>query len=169
MPRGIPGSGAAKDNPVLKTDTIEVEGQAGQDTPRIMSTVGPAALSEAVVEPVPNMIGIKEHAEALAFNEELIEVVVSPSTDRYAENPVYSAVNGRNQFFFRGQPQVVKRKFVEALARARTTAYTQDEFIDAKGNRAVRNIPSTSLAYPFQVLRDENPRGRDWLRQILAQ
>ena len=39
----------------------------------------------------------------------------------------------------------------------------------AKGNRAVRNIPSTSLAYPFQVLRDENPRGRDWLRQILAQ
>ena len=39
----------------------------------------------------------------------------------------------------------------------------------AEITKAIRNIPNTSLNYPFQVMRDDNPDGPAWLEKILAE
>lgn len=166
MPRGIPNSRVAN---VAPAKTFEAAEQpVGQDNPRDMPVTGDAMLSDAVIEPVygPDW---KTKAEALAFMEESVDVMVHPSTDRNAEPIVELWCNGRSQFFARNQLQTVKRKFVEVLARARTTAYTQERYRDGNGNDAIRNIPHTALRYPFSVMHDPNPRGRAWLQKVLAE
>jgi hypothetical protein len=50
-----------------------------------------------------------EYAAALAFNEELIDVVVHESTEVNATPLVETYVNGVPQRFVRGQTQRVKR------------------------------------------------------------
>ena len=144
------------------------EHQIGQDHPRDMPSTGPAHIEDAFIEPVdgPNW---EEKAAELAFLEEPVEVLVHESTDPNAEPIVETWCNGRSQFFMRGQPQVVKRKFVGILARAKRTSYTQQRYKDAEGNDAIRNVPHTALRYPFSVTADRNPRGADWLRKVLAE
>ena len=77
------------------------------------------------------------------------------------------SVNGVIQMFRRNRPIVVKRKFVERLARAKETGYDQ-ELDDRLGERMNVVQPINSLRYPFQVNRDDNRLGQAWLRSILA-
>lgn len=144
------------------------EQKVGQDRPRGMPSTGAAMIEPQIIEPVegPNW-PIK--AEALAFMNESVEVLVHESTDQNAAPVVETWVNGRAQFFVRGQPQTVKRMFVGALARAKQTSYTQQRYTDKNGNDAIRNIQHTALRYPFSVVRDVNPRGVDWLKSVLAE
>lgn len=144
--------------------------QVGQDHPRDMRTDGPAedSLDPPLIEPVygPNW---KDKAEILAFMEEKIEIVVNPTAEKGA-SPIVEVWNGgRPQRFIRGRPQVCKRKFVDALARAKEVSYTQEQYKDANGADAIRNIPTTTLRYTFQVIEDQSPKGRDWLKQLLAE
>jgi len=134
-----------------------------------MKSTGPAkeSLEPALIEPVERPVK-KDHADRLAFNEEKIEVMVHESTDKNAEAVVEVFVNGIPQRFVRGQTQAVKRKFVEALARAKRTAYSQEKVMD-NGIESYRNVPHTALGYPFSVVRDPNPRGADWLKSVLAE
>ena len=143
--------------------------KVGQDRPRKMKSTGPAkeSLEPALIEPVERPVK-KDHADRLAFNEEKIEVMVHESTDKNAEAVVEVFVNGIPQRFVRGQTQAVKRKFVEALARAKRTAYSQEKVMD-NGIESYRNVPHTALGYPFSVVRDPNPRGADWLKSVLAE
>jgi hypothetical protein len=121
------------------------------------------------IEPVDGPAAM-DQAEALAFMEEPVKVMVHTSADQNAEPIVQTGVNGRTQFFIRGQSQVVRRKFVEALARAKHTAYTQRTEHDYQtGNVIQKMIPRTSLRYPFSVEQDDNPKGADWLRKVLAE
>jgi hypothetical protein len=108
-------------------------------------------------------------ADSMAFMEEKVEVMVHESTDQNAENPVQVSCNGINQFFFRGQPQEVRRKFIEILARAKTTSIATHERRDHQGDMSFRIARATALRYPFSVIRDENPKGSTWLRKILQE
>lgn len=141
-----------------------------QDRPRDMSTTGDArdSLDERVVEVIdgPNAMSLVEN---LAFMEERVEVMVQDSTDKNAERVIYVSVGDRRQYFIRGEPQVVRRKFVEQLARAKETRFSQQHYKDANGDDAIRNIPHTAIKYPFSIIRDDNRRGADWLRQVLQQ
>ena len=67
----------------------------------------------------------------------------------------------------RGQETVVKRKFVEALARCRTTKYQQRH--NPIERDKIENVPITVQTYPFSVLEDRNPKGRAWLQGIVAE
>jgi hypothetical protein len=149
---------------------IEVGGAVGQDRPRDMSVDGDArnSLSGPEIEPVDKII--KSHADELKFMEELVEVRVHSSTDRNAE-PIVGpiGVNGRNQYFPRNVVVRCKRKFVERLARTRTTGFSQEIYKDANGDTAIRNHPVTSLRYPFSIERDDNPNGRDWINRVLQE
>lgn len=144
--------------------------QVGQDNPRVMKSTGPAeeSLEPQEIEVVPGPIN-KDKADMLAFMEEPLEIFVHESTDPNAEPIVYVGVNGRTQYFVRGQVQTVKRKFVEKLARCKVTRYSQQYIKDGNGADAIKNIPHTSLAYPFSVVHDPNPRGAAWLRKVLAE
>ena len=62
----------------------------------------------------------------------------------------------------------VKRKYVEALARGRTTKYEQ-KTMDPSRPENIQMAEKTALTYPFSVLHDPNPKGRAWLKAILAQ
>lgn len=106
-------------------------------------------------------------AEMEAFmNEPVMVTVLSSGKDNEAPY-VPVSVNGVTQMFKRDVPMVVKRKYVERLARAKETGY--DQTVDDRlGERMNRLTSRNSMRYPFQVNRDDNPRGAAWLRSILA-
>lgn len=163
-------TGAAK-KPVkrrmsAKVDTTEHD--IGQDAPRDLPSVGEASLGAQMIETVDGPIS-NSFLDELAFMEEKIEVMVHESTDKNAQPVVEAWCNGRSQFFLRGVPVAVKRKFVGVLARAKETSYTQQEITANDGSRTIRNIPHTALKTPFSVMADPNPRGADWLRKTLAE
>jgi hypothetical protein len=103
----------------------------------------------------------------LAFMEEYVDVMVHESADPNAENPVFTACNGVNQYFDRGRVQRVKRKYVEILAAARTGMVTTPEYTMGDGTRSLSIRRTSSLAYPFSIMEDKNPRGAAWLRALL--
>ena len=90
------------------------------------------------------------------------------SNDANDVDLVMVSVNGNRQFLQRGNPQTIKRYFVERLARAKKTSYTQT--IDERLGEAMNNLtPRHALKYPFSVVEDKNPKGGAWLRGILAE
>lgn len=120
------------------------------------------------IEIVDGPGGMNKAAD-LAFMEEPVEVLVSQSTDKNAERFPCVAVNGTNQFFQRGSKQVVKRKFVEALARAKKTAVMTIPAKDQDGADTMNIVQNTGLKYPFAVTQDRNPNGNVWLEKVLAE
>jgi hypothetical protein len=147
---------------------LDTRGQKiGQDHPRELPATGPARVESAIIEVVDGPEW-KEHAAALAFAEELVEVIVHPTTDKQQNIVVEIWNNGRVQRFIRGQPIVVKRKYVEVMARSKEISYTQETYKDGNGDDAIRMIPHTAVRYPFSVLVDKNPNGAAWLQQVLA-
>ena len=111
--------------------------------------------------------GLSQQAQELLFNEEFVEVMVHESTDDNAENPIFTACNGITQYFFRGQPQQVRRKFVAILASCKEHNVTTPEYTGGDGARAMGIRRTSSLKYPFSVISDKNPRGAAWLRGLL--
>lgn len=156
MARGIPN----------KIDTNELD--VGQKTHIDMPATGiidRSAMHEDGIEVVA-AAGLSDYAKDLVFMEELVEVEVHESTDPNAEPVVDLYCNGIPQRFARGVPIAVKRKYVQILASARQTSMTTTVKVD--GDNVVNRINKHSAArYPFRVLRDDNPRGRDWLRSAL--
>lgn len=144
--------------------------KVGQDRPRTIKSTGPArkAIEPALIETVDRPVD-KDWADQMAFNEEPVRVLVHESTDKNAELIVEVYNNGVPQRFIRGQAQVVKRKFLEVLARAKMTTQGQQLIKDGEGNDTYRMVPHTALRYPFSVMEDSNPRGADWLKAVLAE
>ena len=156
--------------PVVIRKETEFVGQVGQDVPREMKSTGPAreSLDPPVIQPVGKVVS-KQKLEMLKFMEDVLTIIVHDSTNPM-DDPIPMVWNdGRSQAFIRGQEQQVKRKYVEVLARARKTTYTQEKYLDGVGNEAYRNIPHTAPRFPFSVLADPDPRGRDWLKNISAE
>ena len=111
----------------------------------------------------------QQYADELAMAEEPVEVMVHESTDPNADNPVWVSCNGTNQFFYRGKPITVKRKYLEILARAKHTTISTVEGQGYDGERTTRIKKATALKYPFSVLTDNNRNGSAWLKAVLAQ
>lgn len=118
------------------------------------------------LEDIDNPVSM-EGVELEAFmNEPVMVTVLSGGKDNEAPY-VQVGVNGVIQMFKRDTPIVVKRKYVERLARAKETGYEQT-VDDRLGERMNLLHNRHSLRYPFQVNRDDNPRGAAWLRSVLA-
>lgn len=125
--------------------------------------------AEVVIAPAPSQGGgDNKQFDELKFMEEFVEVMVHESTDPNAENPIYTACNGVAQYFFRGQVQKVKRKYVYILACAKEHGISTPEYTAADGSRATGIKKTSSLKYPFSVIADANPRGATWLKSVLA-
>ena len=124
--------------------------------------VVPDFKSEIIDNPV-SMEGVELEA---FMNEPVMVTVLSGGKDNEAPY-VQVGVNGTTQMFKRDTPIVVKRKYVERLARAKETGY--DQTVDDRLGERMNTLHNRhSLRYPFQVNRDDNPRGAAWLRSILA-
>ena len=120
------------------------------------------------VEKVAESAFITGEVELEAFMNEMLEVIVMEDANPNAvENPS-ACVNGVNQFFIRGQKQRVKRKYVEALARGRTTTYKQ-RTPDPTRPENIQMVERTGIVFPFAVVHDPNPKGPAWLEAIKNQ
>jgi hypothetical protein len=106
--------------------------------------------------------------EQAAFAEELLLINVYPDGMPGSLDVIVVTVNGINQPIIRGRDQLIKRKYVEALARSRITSYMQ-EVNDPSRPENIQMKPIAALTYPFTVREDRNPKGRAWLESILNQ
>jgi len=120
------------------------------------------------VDPVSQVVGLRELAASEAFMNEMVEVMVHASTDENQSPHVILNCNGTNQPILRGVPMRVRRKYVEILARMKETKYSQITRNPGAPDQ-IDMIARHGLAYPFEMLSDENPRGRAWLSNVLAE
>ncbi len=119
--------------------------------------------------------------EALAFNEEPVEIMIYPSSEENAPLSVPVWVNGRgaevlmqNKWYPMGhlpvgQRLVTRRKYAEVLLRAKRDKVStehQGTEVERPQNRVSR---VSSAVANISVLRDDNPKGIEWMRRCMAQ
>lgn len=132
----------------------------------------------AVADKLEDQIDVQNVAESdlarvaadEAFMNEIVEVIIFPTTDPQAPPYARPGVNGEAVTIFRNVPTKVKRKHIEVLARMKETRVTQDLTPSNDGQITMASLRGhTGLAYPFQVIKDPNPKGSAWLGNILAE
>lgn len=120
------------------------------------------------------------HQAALAFMEEPLTIRIEEnSRSDFPETHVPVAVNGRGAEVFMngqwvpmtwlpiGQPIITKRKYVEVLARSKQDAI-RTVHDDANVERPRNSISrSSKVSYPLSIIRDDNPKGHEWLSRII--
>lgn len=141
----------------------------GQDQTKVISKEGKAEIVEESSIDVMKPQDLGNVVELEKFMQEPVEVLVYEPFEAGQERVVQLAVNGRNQFVIRGVSQMIKRKYVEVLARARKVNVSADGYKDPTGEAKNSVRISSGLQYPFQVIMDKNPKGPSWLKQILAE
>lgn len=180
----------AKFNPVnqpgreINTGDLKIEQRATIDLDTVESTLLRDGDSIVLAEAQTKEEAADYQAQ-LAFNEEPIEVRIERSSEKNAPRWVPCCVNGRGAEVFDpaakrwqvlgalplGVPIITRRKYMEVLALAKqdsvdTRPPTTTEILN--GTNDVNEVEiTTSAKYPFSVLRDNNPRGADWLNKLM--
>ena len=118
-------------------------------------------------EPVDKPLNT-DYLQELAFMEEEITVMVQESSDENAENPVIVGCNGVFKQFFRGQPTLAKRKFVDCLI-VKSGRVTTPKIRNGAGEDAFAIRQHSAHKFPFTIIEDRNPKGREWVMRRLAE
>ena len=106
----------------------------------------------------------------ILFMRDWLIVDIQDTSEKNADPKFFIGVNGRQQIFVRGRQHKARRYFVEGLARAKPISYGNEEYTDPEdGVRKTRHPTHIGVRYPFVVVHDPNPRGREWLTHVLAQ
>lgn len=120
------------------------------------------------IEPVTAPLTTNDFDE-LMFMEELVKVRVEPLTEKNPRKIIDLYVNGKAEWVPVGRPWIMRRKFVEVLARSKPinvqTKHEQPEESLDPQNEVIR---TTSAQFPFSVLED-TPRGIAWLNKLMAE
>ena len=134
-----------------------------------------APLDEVLIRQAPEIEAISESSLTMdelgdiMFMEELVKIRVEPLQEKNPRKLIDLYVNGVPEWVPVGRPWVMRRKYVEVLARSKPisvqTKHEQpEESLDPR-NEIVR---STSAQFPFSVLQD-TPKGVAWLNKIMAE
>jgi hypothetical protein len=107
-------------------------------------------------------------AELEAFMNQKVLVNVQRSSNKEDNPVVVPSVNGINQPIIRGIDTWVRRCFVEAMARNRSTRYEQHVPNESKPDKFVM-LHSTSIKDVFIVKKDPHKYGFEWLESILRE
>ena len=121
-----------------------------------------------IIETLNDPANWDEKATRLAFYEEPVEIFLHETTNPTEEQLVFIGVNGEAKWLVRGRNHVLKRKFIETLARAKPTSIQTVETRGADGERVSEVRRHTALKYPFSIVRDDNPRGSAWAKELLT-
>lgn len=124
--------------------------------------------SDPTIEPVSQSVDFRQLAANEAFMNELVVVYIHPSSDENQPTHVILNCNGTNQPVIRGIPTRVKRKYVEILARMKETRYRQST-PNPSAPDEIHMHANSGYVYPFDVMEDDNPRGRAWLNHVMAE
>ena len=150
-----------------------------QDIP--MGMDDPVSYGEPLVQVVSEEVAKGDYLKQLAFNEEPVTVYISEnSRSELPETHVPCFVNGKGAEVLKdgkwisfgwlpiGVQLVLKRKYVEVLARSRAdliNTISDDATVEKPRNFINRK---THDNYPMSIIHDANPRGHDWLRAVRA-
>lgn len=146
------------------------EKQIGNEEARTLKSTGPVdeALTPPIIEPV-NRVVSKQKLENLKFNEDIVTIRILGS-DSPTDDPFPTVWNdGRKWVFERDVDTPVARKFVEVLARAKKSAFGLRKVTDNEGVDHYEYPRKNSLRYPFAVIHDPSPKGKQWLDSILRE
>lgn len=147
----------------LYTDEIKTEQLSD-----IILKDGSLAVGQSVITAPHGGALNQSYIDDLAFMEEQIEIVLQESADENAENPVMVCNNGNVFQFWRGQPTVAKRKFVDCLI-VKQSRVTTPKVRTPNGDDAFAIRQQSALKYPFMVIQDRNPKGAEWLRRRIGE
>jgi len=109
------------------------------------------------------------YAEALAFAEEPVTIRLEHSSDKFAPKQIDFYVQGVCEWVPVGVPYTLKRKFVEVIARCKPDDITTETGNTNDENPMNRIQRYTRSKYPFSVLRDDNPKGFEWLTKVMQE
>lgn len=146
--------------------------------PAQKATIADIADHDGDILPAPEVLE-KNYADALAFNEQPITILVQRSGEKHAPRVVDAWCNGRGaEVLIDGKwvptgaipvgiPVTTKRKYAEILARSKVdTVNTRVE--DREAEKPSNYIDRyTSAKAPFSVLEDKDPRGQAWLANVV--
>jgi hypothetical protein len=155
----------AIDNPVTKAPVPMSEKEIGQQETRTLESMNEIK----VIEKVSDQPFDSEKMQMLQFMNEPVTIRIATSTDKNAEQCFELNINGRAEFFRRGETKTVKRNYVDLLMRLKQTVYGQDMVINKEGIKSYVYPASTGLKYDFAIIRDDNPLGKSWERAVLAE
>lgn len=155
----------AINNPVTKAPIPMSEKEIGQQEARTLASMDELK----VVQPVSDQPFDEEKMLMLQFMNEPVTIRIATSTDKNAEQCFELNINGKAEFFRRGETKTVKRFFVDRLLRLKQTVYGQDMVVNKEGIKSYVYPASTGLKYDFAITRDDNPLGKSWERAILAE
>lgn len=143
-------------------------GQQGAGT-LVMPPLDEVLVREApAIEPVDSDLSMDALGDIM-FMEELVKIRIEPLTEKNPRKLVDLYVNGVAEWVPVGRPWIMRRKFVEVLARSKpmnvqTKHESPEESLEPK-NEIIR---TTSAQFPFSVLQD-TPKGIAWLNAIMAE
>jgi hypothetical protein len=166
----------------LHTDDIKIE-QASPVSERGDEQAADIHQSSIFVDKAMHPGLPKAYLEELRFNEEPVTVMFTPAQERFAAPFVDAAVMGigleamseDGRWLQLHQVPVnmevtIKRKYVEVFARCKHTdvrAFARG--VPSDGSEPVNDtLRSTNLKFPFVLIEDKNPRGREWLMKIVT-
>lgn len=121
----------------------------------------------------------KEYAAALAFAEEPVTIRIERSSEKFAPKAIDLWCNGKGaEVMMNGRwvemrvlpvgiPVTTKRKFVEILARSKVDSV--ETVVGGMDEEHPRNAIDrhTSSKAPFSVIEDRNPKGVEWLNNLV--
>lgn len=164
----------------LSTSDMKIEQNAPID-------LGKADLSPDRESPIirPDCAMGQKEFDALAFNEEPVTILISPSSEKNAPTsyPVWN--NGKGaEVLIKGQWQewkylpvnvvlTTKRKYVESLLRAKMDRV--ETIVPNPGDPDLERFPGgkllrfTSGLCTFSIIEDKNPAGAEWAMRIRQQ
>lgn len=118
--------------------------------------------------PVIVPVGSERYAEDLAFLEEEVEVMLSPPTGEDDTTRLVGpiCVNGKCQYFIRGEFVKTRRKFLAVLLRAKTDRWTFAYKYGTDGRPIDTQFAMQSGRHYIAGLKDTNPKGAAWLQSL---
>jgi len=109
----------------------------------------------------------KSYFADLAFMNEEVEVMVAPSNDPHDSiRAVSASVNGKDEWFMRGEWKKVKRCYVEVLVRAKREQWQFSYKRAPDGSTQQVEYGTQSQRFPVSV-KDINPKGAVWLQTLI--
>lgn len=106
-------------------------------------------------------------AEVARFMEDKVTVEVEGDDDPNSPIFVYFGHNGVTQYIKRGEPQVVKRKFLYSAIAAKTVKFACAFGKDGSGNEFNRMTPSVKTTHRIRLIEDRNPQGgMKWFQKM---
>lgn len=187
MPRGIPNAKpatAAKNNPVNRpareTHTADT---AVTELEPVNLALDQDLVRERIVIPPAGPLD-KVYADALAFAEEPVTIMIAKGVEKYAADHVSCWCNGDPaEVFIRGtwvkmgwlpvnRQITTKRKYVEILLRSKQTSYTTQHASESQDSNAhIDNhvVPNTSRKVQLSVIGDTSAKGAEWLQNLLTE